>query len=312
MSNSNIKSLDYRILKELLSVKSPSGEEDQMKQFIIKHFTGKHWNSDNLEIIDRDNIQDCLMIRKGTPKVAVFAHMDTVGFTARYENQLLPVGSPEIINNTRITGSDQYGPIDCLVKIDHNGKLFHDFKRPVIRGTSLVFKPDFKDTMAYIQSPCLDNRIGLFISILLAENISDALFVFTCWEEHGGGSVPYLLKTVVEDFKITQSLICDVTWITEGILPGKGTVISLRDRYVPRRKYIEKILSLASGCSAQFQLEVEGEGSSDGGEIQRSPYPVDWCFIGPPVENTHSPKEKVYKKDIISTIELYQFLIEHL
>ena len=61
-----------------------------------------------------------------------------------------------------------------------------------------------------------------------------------------------------------------------------------------------------------FQLEVESSGGSDGNQLQKSPYPFDWCFIGAPEDNVHSPQEIVNKNDILSMIQLYQYLMKHL
>jgi putative aminopeptidase FrvX len=47
----------------------------------------------------------------------------------------------------------------------------------------------------------------------------------------------------------------------------------------------------------EFQLEVESQGGSDGMEIQHLPYPIDWCFIGPPSHDPHMSKESVHLKD---------------
>ena len=57
---------------------------------------------------------------------------------------------------------------------------------------------------------------------------------------------------------------------------------------------------------------MEGGGSSDGREVQQSPYSVDWCFVGAPESNVHSPTEKVYKADIAAMIQLYQILMNEL
>ena len=78
------------------------------------------------------------------------------------------------------------------------------------------------------------------------------------------------------------------------------------------RSYVEKIISLAKESGIPFQLEVEGSGGSDGTEIQKAPYPIDWCFIGAPEDYVHSPDEKVHKKDIESMLKLYQYLMEKL
>jgi putative aminopeptidase FrvX len=93
---------------------------------------------------------------------------------------------------------------------------------------------------------------------------------------------------------------------------GKGVVISIRDSGIPRRSYVNKIIELASKSGIPFQLEVEGSGGSDGQSLQRSPYPIDWCFIGAPEDFVHSPDELVSKKDIESMIALYRFLMDEL
>ena len=100
--------------------------------------------------------------------------------------------------------------------------------------------------------------------------------------------------------------------MTEGVQHGKGVAISLRDRNIPRKKFINRILALADESGVSYQLEVEGGGSSDGREVHHSPYPIDWLFIGAPEDNVHSPNEKVHIKDLVSMISLYKFLMEHL
>jgi putative aminopeptidase FrvX len=57
---------------------------------------------------------------------------------------------------------------------------------------------------------------------------------------------------------------------------------------------------------------VEHTGGSDGIELQHSPYPFDWCFIGAPEDYVHTPDEKVHKSDIQAMLSLYKFLMEKL
>ena len=71
-------------------------------------------------------------------------------------------------------------------------------------------------------------------------------------------------------------------------------------------------LELEDYKEEDFQLEVESSGGSDGNEIQKSPYPINWCFIGAPEQNVHSPNEKVHKSDIQAMLELYKYLMENL
>jgi putative aminopeptidase FrvX len=81
---------------------------------------------------------------------------------------------------------------------------------------------------------------------------------------------------------------------------------------LPRRAYIDRIIGLAKQSGIPFQLEVEGGGASDGKELQLSPYPFDWCFIGAPEKDAHTPDEMVYKSDIEGMLNMYKFLMDAL
>ena len=191
-------------------------------------------------------------------------------------------------------------------------ELFLDSSLQIDRGIDLTFKDNWREDKNYVQCCYMDNRLGVWNALRLCETISDGAIVFSCWEEHGGGSVPYLSKYLYENYKIMQSLISDITWVTEGVFPGKGVVISLRDTGIPRRKFIDRIVKIAEESKIKFQLEVEGSGGSDGTELQKQPYPIDWCFIGAPEEFVHSPDEKVHKDDIKSMLEMYGWLMARL
>ncbi len=297
------------LLKKLCQIHAPSGNEAAMKAFIIDYvnINQKSWKV-KPDIITED-IQDCVVLKFGTPRTAVFAHLDSIGFMVRYQDQLVPIGGPDAETGYRLVGEDTLGPIDCELWIDDDNMPRYKFGRAIATGTELVFKCDFRETKHYVQSCYLDNRLGVYNTLKLAETLEDGLLVFSCWEEHGGGSVPYLVKMMVEKYQIKQALVSDITWVTEGVMHGKGVAISIRDRSIPRRQFVNKIIALAEESGIDYQLEVEGTGGSDGREIHASPYPVDWCFIGAPEAEVHSPNEKVHKHDIDSMLRLYQWLL---
>jgi putative aminopeptidase FrvX len=301
------------LLKQLCAVHAPSGEEYRMKDFVLDYVKKRKdtWLS-KPQVIHGADLQDCVILKFGKPRTAIFAHMDSVGFTVRYQNQLLPVGSPDAEMGTRLVGEDDLGVIDCELEFDKENHAFYKFGRQIQRGTTLTYKSNFRDSKDYIQSPYLDDRLGMYVALKVAEKLKDGVIVFSCWEEHGGGSVPYLAKYVYEKWGVQQALISDITWVSDGIDPGAGVAISMRDRNIPRRKFIDKIISIAKKRKVTHQLEVEGMGSSDGRELQQSPYPFDWCFVGAPQHGPHTPDEKVHKDDIKSMISLYSWLMKDL
>lgn len=301
------------LLKQLCSIHAPSGEEIHLRDFLLDyiHKNEKEWNT-KPQIIYGDDFQDNLILVFGQPKTAVFAHMDNIGFTVRYDNQLIPIGGPEIIENTWLVGSDSLGPVRCKLKTDEEGRLYYDFARAIDRGTSLSFECNFREDEEFVQSCYMDNRLGVYNCLRLAQTLENGIIVFSSWEEHGGGSVPYLISFIYKHYKIKQCLINDITWVTDGVHHGNGVVISMRDRNIPRRSFINKIIKIAEENGIAYQLEVEASGSSDGRELQISPYPIDWCFIGAPEDEVHSPNEKVHKADIDSMLNLYQLLMKRL
>jgi putative aminopeptidase FrvX len=314
MAKKKIKSeQDWKFLKQLCEIQAPSGHEKPMKDFLLELVKkeSKKWKV-KPTIFHGEEFQDCLILKFGKPRTAIFAHMDSIGFTVRYFNQLLSIGSPDAEMGTKLVGHDGLGPIECELEFDKENHAFYKFGRQIERGTPLTYKIDFRESKDFIETPYLDNRLGIYNALKVAETLKDGVIVFSCWEEHGGGSVGYLADYIYKKWKVRQALISDITWITEGVEHGKGAVISMRDKNIPRRSFIDKLIAIAEENKIDYQLEVEGMGSSDGGELQRSPYPFDWCFVGAPELSPHTPNEKVHKKDIESMIDLYKILMKAL
>ena len=305
-----------KLLQQMCEIHAPSGEEFAMRVFLLNYINE---NQNNWKVKPQlhygNGLQDNIILVFGKPRTAIFAHMDSIGFTVKYCNEIVKIGGPVTTEGIDLIGEDSRGEINGkLVKKKHkkDGGLFIDFKREIDRGTSLTFKVDFRESDDFIQSCYLDNRLGVWNCLEVAKTLEDGIIVFSSWEEHGGGSVGYLGKFIYEKYGVKQALISDITWVTDGIKHGNGCAISLRDSGIPRKSYVNKIINIAKKSNIPFQLEVENEGGSDGNQLQRSSYAWDWCFVGPPEDNVHSPNEKVHKKDIDSMVNLYNELLEKL
>lgn len=299
-------------LKELLNKTSVSGDESDVIACLLRNIDirKKKWKT-NPVIFHGEEFHDCVLLQFGSPRTAVFAHVDTIGFMVRYANQLIPVGGPELISGTRLVGMDSYGEISCNLIVEGDA-LFHDFPRKIDRGTRLSFAQDIRLDAEFIQAAYLDNRLGVYAAIQLCETIEDGWVVFTTFEEHGGGSMPFLLQFIQSTAPVKQALISDITWITEGVHHHEGVVISIRDKFIPRKKFIDRIIQLVQKSGIPFQLEVEAYGGSDGREVQFSPFAMDWCFIGAAEDLVHSPDEKVSIRDLESMVQVYRYLLKEL
>ena len=304
------------LLKTLCHIHAPSGEEKALSDFLIEYInTNKsNWKTEP-KLYYGDDFQDCIVLEFGTPRTAIFAHMDSIGFTAKYDNEIVKIGGPATSEGIVLIGQDSKGKIEQSIhhNKDKNGNTsFHISGRPVDPGTSLTFKPHFRESDDFVQCCYMDNRLGVWNALKVAETLENGIICFSAWEEHGGGSMGYLARFIYEKYGVRQALISDITWVTKGVKHGQGVAISMRDSGIPRKSYVNRIIELANQSGIPFQLEVENAGGSDGNALQRSPFPFDWCFIGAPEDHVHSPDEKVHKSDIDAMTRIYAFLMKNL
>ena len=306
-----------KLLKKLTSIPGASSDESNIKKFILKYIeeNKQNWKTKPI-IISSEEFQDNIILVFGKPRTAIYAHIDTIGFSVSYENQLVKIGGPDLIDGTPLVGKDSQGKIETeLMIIEQENErpiIKCVFPRTIDRGTILTYKTNFRETETTIQTPYLDNRLGVWSALKIAETLKDGAIVFSTYEEHGGNSVGFISKFLFQKYKIKQALISDITWLTDHVTPGKGVVISLRDSMLPRKSFLDKIVSLAKKSGIDFQLEVESAGGSDGSTLQKSELLVDWCFIGAGEDNVHTCNEIVSKYDVLCMVELYRFLMKKL
>jgi putative aminopeptidase FrvX len=304
--------MDLSILKTMCSIHAPSGNEVAMKDYLLEYIKAnqKNWKH-KPKVIHGKGFQDNIILVFGKPRTVIFAHTDSIGFTVRYGKQLVKIGGPRLEKGYELTGSDSKGKCEATLNIVKD-TLEYKAKRNFDTGTELVFKANWREDKDYVQCCYMDNRLGCFNALKVAETLKDGVIVFSTWEEHGGGSVSYLQKYLVDNYNISQALISDISWISDGVFPAKGPVISMRDSLIPRRSYINRIIDIARKHKLAHQLEVEGSGGSDAKELQMAENVWDWCFVGAAEQFVHTPDEKVHKKDIEGMIELYKALMKDL
>ena len=305
-------SSEYGLLEKLCSISAPSSDESRLSMFIAEYveknsFSFRH----RPKLIVGEDFQDCVMLVFGTPRTAIVVHIDSVGFMVGYDKSLIPVGSPRCETGTELVGIVDGKEISCIARSTEDG-LVYECEQELQRGTLLTYKPNFHEDDEYITSPFLDNRVGVYVALKLAQTMKNGAIIFTTGEETGAGNVKFCWRHLYKMFHIHNALIADITWITDGIEYGKGCVVSMKDTNLPRRTYVDKILNIAKRENIAVQREVETAGGSDGASLQKIPYAVNWCFVGAPQEFPHTPNEKICKSDIDSMYLLYKELMEYL
>src|SRR4051812_1456143 len=111
-----------QLLKDLCAISAPSGNEEPLKDFLLEYIRTNQASWLVRPVIYSDgDLQDCIVLVFGTPTTAVFAHMDSIGFTVAYDNRLHPIGSPHAETGYVLCGSDSKGYIEGTLTVREDG-----------------------------------------------------------------------------------------------------------------------------------------------------------------------------------------------
>ena len=99
-----------KLLKRMCEIHAPSGEEFAIKKYILKYVQNNQarWKVKPFIHVG-DEFQDNIIMVFGKPKTAIFAHMDSIGFTVKYNNEIIKIGGPVTNNGIALVGKDSLG-----------------------------------------------------------------------------------------------------------------------------------------------------------------------------------------------------------
>lgn len=303
-THSTVATLD--LFWELLRIDGPSGDEGAFGDWLMD------WIGRELPDVRLERIGDSVIALRGEkPSVALFAHTDTTGWTLGYHKRLIPIGGPDgkLGDPIRPAGMPDTGNTLARRK---DGRWRVKGKTDAPPGSRWVYAAEAKQDGDEIIAPYLDNRAGVWAALQALTRCPQIAAAFTVGEEHSGRGARDCARHLAETHGIGQALIADITWHTRHVRCGHGPAISLRDAYVPRRRYLDRVLSLADKWGQPMQREIEFEGSSDGGFIERSGAPLDWIFVGAPEKRPHTNRESIHLADLHGMADLLTHLVNGL
>lgn len=302
------------LLWQLLEQDSPSGDEGPLADWLEAWLVREAPDA----IVERQG--DSLIVRRGPqPSVAVFAHLDTTGWTLGYNKHLFRIGGPDGKPGDQIRPARQ--PDAANAAGDHAGNALvrrkdgswkvrgHTHAQP---GSRWVFAAAPKQDDRGITAPYLDNRVGLWAALTALRHCPTIALALTVQEETRGSGAQVCARRLAETHGIRQALIADLTWHTKHIQCGRGVAVSLRDSSLPRQRYLARVLALAEASNIPFQREVESSGGSDGAGIDRSGISMDWVFIGAPEKAAHTAREQVHVGDLQGMAAMLVHLVNRL
>ncbi len=300
--------LEYSLdlLWDLMAQDSPAGDEGPLADWL------QGWLAREVPDAAVECLGDSLVVTRGKqPSVAVFAHLDTTGWTLGYGKQLLRIGGPAGKPGDAVRPVRRPDTGGVLARRKDGGWNVSG-KTDAAPGSRFVYAavPKIKDHQ--ITAPYLDNRAGLWAALSALRACPNIALALSVQEETGSLGAQITARHLYEAHGITQALVADLTWHTKHIKCGHGVAVSLRDSSLPRQSYLNRVLALAEASGIPFQREIESGGGSDGAGIERSGVPLNWVFIGAPEKAPHTSRERVQISDLQGMAGLLVYLVDRL
>ncbi|HVX62873.1 MAG TPA: M20/M25/M40 family metallo-hydrolase [Pirellulales bacterium] len=298
-------------LLTLLTIPGPTGDEQAVAD----------WMANELREIPGVALQrlgDNLLAVRGSPRTAIFAHLDTTGFTLGYRRQLIPIGAPDPQDKDELISAEGLrGRLRATAGDHRHAQLrrvrdAEGAKAKPVPGARGVYARKPKIKGGVITAPYLDNRAGCWAALETLRRCENAAAAFTTGEERHGHGARVCADWLYRQRGIAQAIISDLTWHTADTPCGKGPAISLRDAFSPRQAFLDRVLKHAEASGVVHQREIQSAGSSDGAHILRSSVPMDWVFIGAPEKYPHTSHERATMSDLQRMIDLLTEVVARL
>lgn len=311
------------LLKNLTELNGVSGNEGCVAEYITSDI------SEYADSITKDSIGNVVFFKKGNKpsgkKIAVFAHMDEVGFI------VTGITDDGYIKFAQVGGLDDRILLTQRVRVGENGvkgiigiKAVHlqssDERKRVIKtddmyidigaenkeealkyvakGDYISFDSPFVNLYgSRIKAKALDDRAGCAIMMeLIKQNYDeDIYFCFTVQEETGLRGASVLSRSINPDvaFILEATTASDTAFSKEHLYSttlGKGPVITMMDRGAYSDKKLNKFVAETAGLNnIAFQYKLSSNGGNDARAIQTGASGCRVCSISLPCRYIHSP-----------------------
>ena len=333
--------MNFELLKTLCMLNGTSGDEKSVRDFIISKLP------DDCDYIV-DPMGNLIVNKKGEVepknKVALFAHMDEIGFIVTYitDDGFVNVANVGGIDDSALFGKkltingctgvagakaihqcsgDEAKKIPEInsVSVDFGFESREDAEKYISLGDFGYFKSDFVEFgNNMIKSKALDDRLGCAIMLELLQEKSKINYtcVFTVQEEVGTRGAIASAYTVKPDYAIviettTASDIPDTPENKKVCKVGKGAVVSFMDRgTIYNKDLYKKAREIADEKGIANQTKTVVAGGNDAAAIHKSAGGIKTVAVSLPCRYIHSSASVGSKADMECVNALVKALLE--
>lgn len=319
--------MTLEVLKKLTGIYGPSGQEDQVAEYIISEIRTY------VDTIEIDKLGNLIARKQGPgPKLMIAGHMDQIGMMVTEVDdkgyiRLTNIGgiNPHITHGERVMFKDGTVGIVYAEQTADMGKLKleklyvdigcknkEEANKKVQIGDVCVYQSNYNETENTISVGALDDRIGCFVMMEAIKAMgpvkNDCYFVFTVQEEVGIRGA----KTSAYAINPDVGLAIDIT--ASGDTPGAkrfkinlhdGVAIKVRDNsLLSHPKVNKKLVDLCKENGIKHQMEVLEFGGTDAGGISLTREGIPASCLSIPTRYAHSAHETISKFDVEEAIKL--------
>lgn len=333
--------MDIKLLEKLCMLNGTSGDEGAVRNAIIEMLP-----EDCTYTVDA--LGNLIVEKNGGTeprnRVALFAHMDEVGFIVTYINDegyvfVNSVGGIEdsalfskkiTINGlTGVAGGkaihqcsgDEAKKVPAItdIALDFGFESKEEAEKYISLGDFGYFKSDFIEFgKGFIKSKALDDRVGCAVLVELLQKKSKINYtaVFTVQEEIGARGAIVSSYTVNPDYAIvvegtTASDIPDTPDRKKVCKAGEGAVVTFMDRgTIYNKDLYKKAFEIAKQNDIPCQTKTVVAGGNDASVIHKSAGGIKTLAVSLPCRYIHSSASVCNSKDIDAVEKLVNALLE--
>ncbi|MBE7052147.1 MAG: M42 family metallopeptidase [Ruminococcaceae bacterium] len=311
------------MLKILSELNGVSGNEKIVADFILSQV------SDLADETICDSMGNLIFLKKGkkpnSKKVALFAHMDEVGFIVTditddgyikfaqvgglddriLLTQKVKIGKNAIdgvigIKAVHLQTKDERGKVIKTdeMYIDIGATSAEDAKKYVSKGDYISFQSEFVwlHNMRF-KGKAIDDRAGcaIMMELMKEKYDSDVYFCFTVQEETGLRGASVLSRRINPDVALVfeATTASDTAFIPKHLHAttlGKGPAITMMDKGSYSNIALKEfVVSVANDRGIDFQYKLTANGGNDARAVQTGASGAKVCSVSLPCRYIHSP-----------------------
>ena len=319
---------EYQLLKKLISISSPSGEEKEIGEYIFAVLRKNGFKVEKYPVSkDRFNI----VAKLGEPKIYLSAHIDTVKPYIKYsENKDYIFGRGSCDTKASVASMITAAIKAKMEKINNFGLIFTVGEESVLDGAKQIVKSELDMPFVIVGEPTSLEIVNGHYGILVVEISTKGKAAHSSRPEKGVNAIDVLIEEVakIKKMKVFSKTLMSLVMIKGGladnIIPDKAkATFSFRISPKDKNDYVKKIKSLvSSNVKVKVSQEIGAvyckvpNKLSFIKKVTTVKYLTELSFykkgvvLGPgDIKYAHSPDEKLPKKELKKAIETYFTII---